>query len=474
MLHPTGIKIEISEDGMLAEMDFSEVLHMEHITRDLIIQTFKAAGIKFGIDTKLIEQINKEPTLYQKQKVKIAVGTESVPYIPARVEYAFKHPAMEEKPLERDDGSVDFKEFRRLNNVKMGQYLASFTAAVQGSPGIKVTGEKIPIEKMIDDKLINGQNTVWNIEHNKLYATGDGLATWTEDGKVHVFPSYDIQGDVCYATGHVDFVGTVNVNGNIMPGFRVHAAGDVFINGNCDGGQIIAGGSVFINGGIIGSSSASVKAGVDVHALYIQDTNVIAGRNIVVKQSIMRSVVDAGSVLRCDSARSLVVGGELHAGESAFFKTVGNVNESTTLIFVGLYQKLREESDEIKELMHPLRLKIEQTMNAISLLDRVSSVQRLNKTQIEMLDQLQKKRMEAQNEMKQMSERWSELQLIFDKADEGQVTVNKTIYAGAIVQIGKQAATVKDSLQSVVYRLVADKVREIPLFPDTKKKKESK
>ena len=46
-----------------------------------------------------------------------------------------------------------------------------------------------------------------------MYAALDGLLTKTEKGKINVFPVYEINGDVDYSIGNIDFVGTVVIRG---------------------------------------------------------------------------------------------------------------------------------------------------------------------------------------------------------------------------------------------------------------------
>src|SRR5690606_32795771 len=115
---------------------------------------------------------------------------------------------------EREDGKVDFKEVTNLNNIKKGQLIAERVPAGTGTDGRAVTGDPIPAKKGKEARLKAGKNVVVDQEQMKIYAAIDGLVTITERDKINVFPVYEVNGDVDYAIGNIDFVGNVVIRGN--------------------------------------------------------------------------------------------------------------------------------------------------------------------------------------------------------------------------------------------------------------------
>ena len=79
------------------------------------------------------------------------------------------------------------------------------------------------------------ENVVCNAEMTIMYAAIDGLFTLTGGETINVFPIYEVNGDVDYHTGNIDFVGTVVIRGNVLTGFRIRAAGDIRIVGGVEG-----------------------------------------------------------------------------------------------------------------------------------------------------------------------------------------------------------------------------------------------
>src|SRR5690606_13235248 len=118
------------------------------------------------------------------------------------------------------------KEVVRLANVKAGQMIAERVPPEPGVPGIDVTGEPIPPKEGKEVWIKPGKNVVLSPEKTALYAAIDGLVSQSEDERINVFPVYEVNGDVDYRVGNIDFVGTVVIRGNVLTGFRVRTAGD--------------------------------------------------------------------------------------------------------------------------------------------------------------------------------------------------------------------------------------------------------
>lgn len=179
-------------------------------------------------------------------------------------------------------------------NVSKGQLLAKKIPSTEGIPGKTVSNKEIPAKNGKDIQFKIGKNVVLNEAKDKVYAAIDGQFVVTEQGKLNVFPIYEVNGDVDFGVGNIDFVGTVVIRGNVPDGFKIHAAGDIKVYGNVEGAELIAGGDIFIQQGVVGHNKSYVKANRNFQAAYILDGDVYASENIIVSQSIMHSNVNAG------------------------------------------------------------------------------------------------------------------------------------------------------------------------------------
>jgi len=139
------LKIRLSSDGMKAIVDFLTPPPQEvdfHLTAFDLKSLLDDKGICYGLlsDNDLEHVIDS--WLAPMIDVVVAKGTEPTPSIPESIEYTFNlKPSLH--LLERDDGSVDFRELGLMQNAVVGQLLAFKKPAVLGAPGIDVRNQPV-------------------------------------------------------------------------------------------------------------------------------------------------------------------------------------------------------------------------------------------------------------------------------------------------------------------------------------------
>ena len=165
-----------------------------------------------------------------------------------------------------------------------------------------------------------------------LTATSDGMATQSGE-KLAVLPLLTIESDVDFRTGHVEFDGSLVIQGSVRPGFRVEATGSIQVLGLLDGGSVTAGGDVQI-GGIVGRDTAVVQSSGSLDTAFIEHADIHAGGAVKVGNEIRHSKVQADTVVEVAGA-GRVVGGTLHAGELIQVRRISCPLGSETDIRVG-------------------------------------------------------------------------------------------------------------------------------------------
>ena len=351
-----------------------------------------------------------------------------------------------------DDGRVDYRDVRRINNVKKGQVIAQRIEAVDGIPGKGVTGEPVPPPKVKEAYLKPGKNVVVDDERMRMYAVIDGMVTFTEQDKVNVFPVFEVNGDVDYRSGNIDFVGNVVVRGNVISGFKVKAEGDIRITGSVEGAEIIAAGWIEIGEGIVAHNKGLVKAGKSIRCSFIQDANVEAGEDLIVNQSIMHSNVRAGRAVICNGAKGLIVGGIVQAGEAVIARTIGNMTHIPTSIEVGVMPEVRNELNELYKNMRTLSENLDKTEKGLKILEQMASGAPLPPDKQELLSKFQRTRRQLREQQAISRERIQELEHIIENADLAKVEVGGVIYGGSKIVIGRYTRFIKDAAQHVVFR----------------------
>ena len=198
-----------------------------------------------------------------------------------------------------EDGTADYHNLGLVINVKKGDLLAEIIPPTKGIPGKTVTGKIIPAKAGKEVRIRIGKNVIVSEDGYKMFAEIDGQPIMY-DNKLSVLPILEIKGDVGPATGNIDFLGSVIVQGNVKSGFSINANGDLQVNGIVEATEIQAGGDIIINRGIQGQGKGILKAGRDFKVRYIENATVEAGEILILPKASMHSCLLAGKNITLD------------------------------------------------------------------------------------------------------------------------------------------------------------------------------
>lgn len=444
------LTITFSEDKGIAYLQFSKKEEDFSCTVEDLEDFLHSHNIRYGIQREVLGRISSHPEEYFWSKVPIAIGDQAENGTDGRVMLTVD---LEEdrRPLEKADGKVDYKDLVRLHNVLKGKLIARIIPSQPGKLGKLVTGEELPFKNGKEAHFKIGRNVLIDNSGTAMYAAIDGLVTLTDNGKINVFPIYEVNGDVDYSTGNIDFVGTVVIRGNVLSGFSVKSAGDIRVVGGVEGAELIAGGSIEVTGGIIGYNKGRVIAGKSVKVSFIQDGNVTAGEDIIVAQSIMHSNIRATRDVLCNGAKGLIVGGVVQAGEKVVARTIGNTMSTATAIEVGVVPELRNEINDLRlELRHLLDNE-DKTNKALYLLNQLANNGQLTSDKIALRLKLNATKKSHLREQERIRERVLEIERMLEDTDRAKVVVIRTIYGGSKVMIGRYTRFVKDPTERVMF-----------------------
>ncbi|WP_136604729.1 DUF342 domain-containing protein [Paenibacillus dokdonensis] len=446
----TFLSVTFSDDKSVAYIQFSKREEGFKCTEDELMLFLRSQQIQYGIERDIISRIASHPEEYMFNRTPVAMGVQPVSGKDGYIEYAFKlRDEREQKPLEIEDGKVDYKELLSLNNVIKGQLIAKKIPPQPGKPGTSVTGEIIAFKPGKEAYFKVGKNVVLDAEQAAMYAAIDGLIATTDKGKINVFPVYEVNGDVDYSIGNIDFVGTVVIRGNVLTGFRVKAAGDIRVVGGVEGAELDADGSIEITSGIIGYNKGYVKAGRNVKSSFIQDGNVIAGEDVIVSQSIMHSNIRAGKNVICNGTKGLIVGGSIQAGERVTARTIGNSMSTMTSIEVGVQPELRNELNELRVQTKQFKDALDKTEKALHLLNQLASTGQLTPDKVALRVKLNATQKSTQREQIAARERILEIEKTLEDTVKARVDIIKMIYGGSKIVIGRYTRFIKDPAERV-------------------------
>lgn len=452
--------VGISQDEMEAYLTVLPPINGNPVTREVALKALEKEGVVFGIDhTKLDEAIQEaNPNV----RVVVARGKPAVDGKDAEINYCFPLERMPLKPAELENGRVDYYNLNLVHNIKEGQILATKTPATQGETGYTVKGKKL-LPRAGRDLLIRaGKNTQLAADGMSLKATTNGHVV-IQDGRINVYTTYIIPGDVDFSTGNIEYVGSVRIVGSIKSGFTVKADGDVEVGETIEGGSIIAGGNVIAKEGIRGLGKGSVVAKGSVFAKFFENAKVQAGENVIVRESIMHSNVSAGGKIIVDGRKGFLVGGICRANQEIEAKTIGSNMATATELEVGVHPEQRVAYNKIVEKRKEIEKKLDKVEKTLHLLKEfVEEGKTLPPEKKALLSQLEHTRGELKLIFEEVLQAEENLFKSLSLIGKGKVKVNNTIHPGVIIRIGNLTYCVRDEMKCVVFAIQEGEIKAMP------------
>ncbi|MDH4617218.1 MULTISPECIES: FapA family protein [Brevibacillus] len=442
------LEVKISPDKLEAGIILrAEETELEHIliTETDVYKALQQHRVSYGIRKDAVSNLCMMPQKFLNVLLNVASGEPPVNGVDGSIEYPYLASVQEEDgPKEMEDGRVDFYNLTSIPNVAKGQLLARKKPATAGKPGTSVTGEPIAPKAGKEPVLKPGKNVVQNQERTMIYAAIDGQVSFTDRDKMNVFPIFEVNGDVDFGVGNIDFVGTVVIRGNVLNGFRVKASGDIRVLGSVEGAELEAQGSIEIKSGIVAQDKGSIKAGHNVQTSFIQNANVTAGNQVIVSQSIMFSTVRAGKQILCNGAKGIIIGGVLQAGEKIAARVYGNTSATPTILEVGVKPELRQELASIQKDLQNVYENLRKTDQGLGVINQILQVSgELPADKRLMQVKLANTRLVLEKEVKNLESRKKEVEAELVGEVPAAIEVYTCMYPGIKMTFGKLVHFIK-------------------------------
>lgn len=292
--------IQVSEDEREATLVLAPG---EHIGSPQALIALSRKGVRYG---HLPQALATLPDLEGPLSLVVAAAEPPVPPRDACLEFPAGNMAFAYAVAPGPDGEPTLALPPVPVCVAPGDRVAVKVPAAPGRPGRTVTGKPLGAEPPPprDLELVAGPGCELAPGGGALVATMAGNPSY-EAGVVLVRPERRIDGDLTFALGDLCFDGNVLVTGDVEPGRRIEATGDVTVLGVVVGATIVAGRRVVVHRGV--RHDARVEAGTDVFAQFIEGSTVRAGERVWVREDLTQAHVEM--------ARQLYVGGCVVGGQ---------------------------------------------------------------------------------------------------------------------------------------------------------------
>lgn len=377
-----------------------------------------------------------------------------------------------------EDGSIDFRQRSRAPAVSEGDLIGTFTPPSAGAPGRDVLGRDIPAMRPQRVDVIAGA-------HVREEVQGDIVRYYAEQGgevisdnqmqvsrnrtlrrlRLSVSQVVNVDGDVDYSTGNIDFSGDVVIRGSVQSLFSVRAEGSVHISGYIEDGAVVsAGKDIMVGGGVLGAAT-QVEAGGSLWVKFAQEANIRAGGDVRVGSYIFNASVRAsGRVIvlgRGEGKARALVGGLVWGGQGIETLSVGSPYNSVTRLVSGVDFLQVERMESLRSALYTCEERMQQHMKKLDIttldielirarLQRRTSPKnrRLILASVKRLARLNERREALQEEMDAIVKEQRQL------ARLARIVVRGTLFSGVEVRLGETVTTFGDERTRLQMRLV--------------------
>jgi len=358
------VDIKVSESEMTVTANFVPPLDSwkpDELT--YVKELLNSKGIIYGIDSEAIKKAafkcNSERV--HVTDVIVAQGKKPIDEIPEHLEVEEelieKQPSLDSKSLQ-----VDYKEFSHFVVVGKGQVLARFFPKKAGVMGSSVYGRAIPYKTAEIHQIQPGDNT---LRKKDLIVAACSGRFGLETDFFSVNEVLEIDKNVDYSTGHIDFPGDVIIRGEIEDGFKVNCGGALVCDKTLNASEVICKKDLLIGFGIIGRKKGTTKVGGIVRAKFLENCYLEAKGSIFIEVSIMNSVVSTLDRVQLGE-KGLIVGGKVYAQNGISTTQIGTATGARTEIYCGIDYLIQKKLEWIRSTNLELAVKLRQIERKIA------------------------------------------------------------------------------------------------------------
>lgn len=441
-IYPETYRITVSEDKMFATVRFyAPTEGGKRISYEDFVSDLKYQNITYGIESSLLRTHFNAGEDYCTDIV-VAKGKEAIPGEDARIEYCF-NTDNHRRPAQKEDGSVDYFHLTTINQCRKGDVLARIIPEQPGEPGFDIYGEVIKSHEPKHVNLKYGRNIQLSEDKMSITSLVDGHVSLVDD-KVFVNDVYQVE-NVDVSTGNIEYEGSVEITGYVAANFEVKAGGNVLVGGLVEGAKIIAGGNIIISKGMNGMGKGYLKAGGDIVVKFLENTRVASG-GYVEAEAIMNSKVSAGTEVRVDGRKGIIVGGYVQAANKITAKVIGASMGSTTILEVGVNPLIKMQFSRMQKMLADDTKTVK---NAEIILEnfkeKVKKGVQYSEGQIRYIKSVSALVEEKNAQIQQTSARMEKIRAVMETQKNADIVVNDQVYPGTTIIIADATRTIQNN-----------------------------
>lgn len=455
------VEVQISSDSLTAEIRiFPPSGEKPWPTVEDLKKILEDKGVTFGIKDSALRQVIDSKRV--EDWIVVAKGEPAINGKDAEIDFAIQFG--QAKPVIADEKDrIDYKNVNSITIVLKNQLLATKTSPTEGKNGMTVRGIPLVAKAGRDRSLPSGKGTVVSEDALSLYSAIDGHLVLA-NGKLNVVPVFNVEGDVDYSVGNINFIGAVSVKGAVREGFEIVSSGDVDVQGVVEGAYLSSGGNISLSGGVRGMGKAKIEADGDIAANFIDQCTVISKGTVRIKNAILHSDVSANnSVIVQEGSKAQIAGGKVQAGIEVVCLHLGSEMGTKTEVVVGVLPEYNEKRRELQALKGELQEKATKVETNLNFLKKIESAGELDRPKRELLISLTKAKFQVQSQLSKCIQELESVESSIEASRaHGAVRVKGICYPGVSVTIRGVRHIVREEQRFVAFVYEAGEVRIKP------------
>lgn len=345
--------------------------------------------------------------------------------------------ASDEKVTADSTESVNYYAGRNYVRVKTGDVIGVAYPPTEGTEGCDVRGRVINCRVGAPVSL-KFQRNVSVGKDGRIIAQADGVLVLGKSG-LSITALLDVAGDVDFSISNIDFNGSVNIAGGVLPGFEVKAKEDLHVNKLIEGAKIECGGNLIARSGMVGQDRGEIKVGGNAMIPYLDDVKGVVNGDLIVDREINDCRLIVGADLKCPNGA--ILGGEVGVTGSLVVKVLGSQGWTPTTIVLGEVPVLRGSRREAARNVAKFKKEIASLADqesAIKLNPRPSHEQREQLTEFSFLVS------EIEQQLKACTVELKEIDAAMQSRCKLDVNIAQTIYPKVTLRIGDATVVFTD------------------------------
>lgn len=344
------------------------------------------------------------------------------------------------KVVEDTQGRVDFYAVSALKNVAEGESIARLHPPVQGKAGLSVTGEVLTPPPAKEVVYAAGENVEFRPDTGEFFALRNGRIDLVGH-TIKVSRVYEVEGDVDFSVGNINFDGFIHVRGNVQDNFVLNAKEGVQIDKVVEAAVIDSGGTLTVIGGMNCRNKGTVRCAGDLITRFLNNAEVFCKGSIRIEKEVLNCKIFAGSV---PSPAAMISGGEMVSGGDIDIKEVGSPMGVRTVLQAGRDVFVEKEIEELEKTTHEEKEVCEGLAHKLEAIEPLEeSLSAPQKAGIRTLRKRVEKLRGGLEARKTEIEEKKKAAMRLDAT----VTVRRVIHPGVIVRIGKYEKAINQTFE---------------------------